>query len=61
MSDFKLTSLVSSDEIKFKEWKIKANSKLSNGSIIFAYEYKSFKDGQLGKIIPRQSWFKIFF
>jgi hypothetical protein len=28
-------------EIKFKEWKVKENSNLCKGSIIFTYEYES--------------------
>jgi hypothetical protein len=28
-------------EIKFKEWKVKENSNLCKGSVIFTYEYES--------------------
>jgi hypothetical protein len=49
MIDFKLTSLDSSGEATFIEWKIAANSKLSKGSIMFTYEYKSSK-GEIKKL-----------
>ena len=45
MADFKFKSVLPSEDIKFVEWKIKANSKISNGSVLFLYEYKNSKDG----------------
>jgi len=45
MTDFKFKSVVPSEEIKFVEWKIKTNSKITNGSVLFLYEYKNSKDG----------------
>lgn len=41
---FKITSLPAS-EVKFKEWKIRENSKLSIGSAVLIYEYASGKSG----------------
>lgn len=43
MQTFKAETLISpaNTEIKLKEWKIKENSKLSLGSVIFTYEYQS--------------------
>lgn len=38
MNIFKITNLPVA-EVKFKEWKIKENSKLSVGSAILTYEY----------------------
>ena len=54
-SDFKLTSLAPSDQVKFVEWKIKHNSKLSNGTIIFTYECTNAKDGQKSLYFKRGS------
>ena len=45
MADFKFKSVLHSEHIKFVECKIKANSKISNGSALFLYEYKNSKGG----------------
>lgn len=39
MNSFKIVSLPYAD-MKFKEWKIRENSKLSYGDVIFIYEYQ---------------------
>lgn len=49
MIEYKVTNLIT-NEVRLVEWKIRENSKLSKGSVIFIYEYNSPADGNINKI-----------
>ena len=53
MNSFKITNLPYPD-MKFKEWKIRENSKLSYGDPIFIYEYQTN-----GSIFDWFTWFLV--
>jgi hypothetical protein len=53
MNSFKITNLPYPD-MKFKEWKVRENSKLSYGDAIFIYEYQTN-----GSIFDWFTWFLV--